>query len=129
MKAFVEYRIGRSDADIVIDDPTVSRQHAELVRTADGRYFLTDCVSTGGTFVRRDGEWRRIRQEFVSADEPIRIGRGVWTAAGLVARAGHAGGPAARPAARDPRDALPEGAVRRDPLSGEILEKTDGNEG
>ena len=127
--AFVEYRIGRSNADIVIDDPTVSRQHAELVKTADGRYFLTDCASTAGTFVQRGGEWHPIRQDFVSADEPIRIGRGVWTAAGLIARTGQAAGPADHPAGRDPRDALPEGDVRRDPLSGEILEKTDGNEG
>jgi predicted component of type VI protein secretion system len=44
-------RIGRTaDNDIVIGDPELSRQHAELVRQPDG-YAIQDLGSTNGTFV------------------------------------------------------------------------------
>ncbi len=46
--------IGRgSEADVVVDDPGVSRRHAEL-RLDDGRATLRDLGSTNGTWV--DGE-------------------------------------------------------------------------
>ena len=38
------------DADIVIDDPTVSRKHAEIVRSNDG-FVLLDLDSKNGSFV------------------------------------------------------------------------------
>lgn len=69
------YRIGRGEEnDIVIDDRSVSRDHAELREEADGRYLLHDLGSTNGTFVRDAGEWMRIEQAYVSADERILIG-------------------------------------------------------
>ena len=44
-------RIGRTaDSDIVIGDPEMSRQHAQLVRQPDG-YAIQDLGSTNGTFV------------------------------------------------------------------------------
>jgi hypothetical protein len=45
------FRIGRMEAnDVVIDDPTVSRFHAEIFK--DGRhYYIRDLESTNGTFV------------------------------------------------------------------------------
>lgn len=45
------YRIGRMEANsLVIDDPTVSRFHAEIYR--DGKfYYVRDLESTNGTFV------------------------------------------------------------------------------
>ena len=44
-------RIGRTaDNDIVIGDPEMSRQHAQLVRQPDG-YAIQDLGSTNGTFV------------------------------------------------------------------------------
>lgn len=43
--------IGRgSDADIIVDDPGVSRQHLQISITADG-VIATDLSSTNGTFV------------------------------------------------------------------------------
>jgi hypothetical protein len=43
--------LGRSlDSDIILDDPTVSRRHAQLV-LANGRYTLRDLRSQNGTFV------------------------------------------------------------------------------
>ena len=69
MSNFSTYKIGRnSDMDIRIDDPTVSRIHAELVVTANGEYYLTDCDSSGGSYVARNGEWIPIRQDFISPD-------------------------------------------------------------
>jgi len=68
-------RIGRSRRnDVVIGDARVSREHAELVATRDGRYYLTDCNSAHGTLRCKDGVWTPIRQDYVSADEPLRFG-------------------------------------------------------
>ena len=44
-------RIGRRlENNLVLDDPRVSRTHAEM-RAINGRYVLFDLNSTGGTFV------------------------------------------------------------------------------
>src|SRR5512140_2062774 len=44
-------RIGRRvENNLVLDDPRVSRSHAEL-RAINGRYVIFDLNSTGGTFV------------------------------------------------------------------------------
>ena len=40
----------RLENDLVIDDPRVSRRHAEI-RANEGHYVLVDLSSTGGTFV------------------------------------------------------------------------------
>jgi len=40
----------RPDNDLVLDDPRISRLHAQL-RATHGRYMLFDLNSTGGTFV------------------------------------------------------------------------------
>lgn len=45
-------RLGRaSDNDVVIQDASVSRHHAEFHRVADGRMLVEDKGSSGGTFV------------------------------------------------------------------------------
>lgn len=45
--------VGRhGDADIVIDDPTISRRHAEIT-LSDDKYFLLDLGSTNGSFVNQ----------------------------------------------------------------------------
>ena len=48
----------RSDADIVLNNPSISRRHAKLTRGPQG-YGLTDLQSTHGTFVNG----RRIEQQ------------------------------------------------------------------
>jgi len=48
------------EADVVIDDPTVSRKHA-LIRRRFGRYAVTDLGSTNGTYVNG----RRIEQSSI----------------------------------------------------------------
>jgi pSer/pThr/pTyr-binding forkhead associated (FHA) protein len=130
MRTFV---IGRSpDADIVLADASVARQHAELVITDDGRFHLTDCGGGDGTWravAMRAGQevWERTRQSFVATGQPLRFGSTRVTVQELLARrspdtreqaaAGPAGGGAGatEPGLRGP--------VERDPRTGEIVRR------
>jgi hypothetical protein len=64
--------LGRgTDVDIRVDDPGVSRKHAELRRSHDGRGFsVIDLASTNGTIV--DGE--RIGERALADGDEIRLG-------------------------------------------------------
>jgi predicted RNA-binding Zn-ribbon protein involved in translation (DUF1610 family) len=55
-------RIGRSvSADIRLDDPTVSRRHALIVKTENGRLRVLDDRSLNGVFVNgHQVEWSRL---------------------------------------------------------------------
>jgi predicted Zn finger-like uncharacterized protein len=64
--------IGRSDADILLDDPECSRQHAVL-EIRGSRITLTDLESTNGTFV--DG--KRIDQTDMDKNSEFRVGEHV----------------------------------------------------
>jgi len=50
-----EVRIGRKQAycDIIIDDQRVSRLHASIVEKDDGKFYIKDEGSSGGTYVNR----------------------------------------------------------------------------
>lgn len=68
-------RLGRSSFnEISVQDPTVSRRHAEIVLLSDSRLFVTDCMSTGGTFVEINGRWEPIRQDYVNAGQQLKFG-------------------------------------------------------
>jgi pSer/pThr/pTyr-binding forkhead associated (FHA) protein len=45
------YVIGREGADIVIDDPKVSRKHAQVGLYGPGAFILRDLASTNGTYL------------------------------------------------------------------------------
>ena len=65
--------IGRSpDCDVFLDDVTVSRKHAELLRDGE-RFTVKDLGSLNGTFVNR----RRIETEEVEVedDDELQIGK------------------------------------------------------
>ncbi len=48
----LDHVLGRgTDADLWLEDPTISRRHARLARRPDGRFVIEDCGSTNGTFV------------------------------------------------------------------------------
>lgn len=119
--------IGRNpECDIVLADATISRRHAELVEAADGRFFLTDRESAAGTWTWRNGEWVRLRQGFVVADEKLLLGRYATTVRALMKlaakrSAGGAAAAATTPAAAEPD--LPAGGVMRNPRTGEIVRK------
>ena len=64
-------RLGSSpDNDVPLDDDTVSRTHAEIVRTHEG-VLLRDLSSTNGTFVGPI----RVREVFLPDQSTFRLGR------------------------------------------------------
>src|SRR5690606_16533592 len=63
--------IGRSQRNqIVLDDPHVSRQHAQI-RLRFGHYMLFDTTSQGGTYVNEV----RVREHRLQPGDVIRIGK------------------------------------------------------
>ena len=63
--------IGRTpDAAVFLDDVTVSRNHALLVRRQDG-YYIDDLGSLNGTYVNR----RRIESHRLTDGDEIQIGK------------------------------------------------------
>ena len=58
------------DSDIFLDDVTVSRRHAELVRHGDG-YVLRDAGSLNGTYLNRE----RIEEAAIANGDEVQIGR------------------------------------------------------
>jgi hypothetical protein len=63
--------IGRSpDCHVFLDDVTVSRRHAEIVREND-TYVIRDLGSLNGTFVNR----HRIETSVLAADDEVQIGK------------------------------------------------------
>lgn len=78
--------VGRSSGnDVVLENLTVSRRHAEITCRPDGRYDVTDLDSTGGTFVHMKGQWVRFEQATVRGDEPLRLGSQKITVNDLIA--------------------------------------------
>jgi len=60
----------RPDSDIFLDDVTVSRDHALLVRRG-GDYFLDDCGSLNGTYVNR----QRIESHRLTDGDELQVGK------------------------------------------------------
>lgn len=64
--------IGRdpNKADIIIDEDSVSREHAR-VRFENGQFILYDMASTGGTYVNGN----MVQRQMLYDDDKIRLGR------------------------------------------------------
>ena len=63
--------IGRApDADVFLDDVTVSRRHAELLHDGE-RYTIRDLGSLNGTFVNRT----RVESAELHDDDEVQIGK------------------------------------------------------
>ena len=63
--------IGRSpDNDIFLDDVTVSRQHAVLIRRGD-EFFIEDLGSLNGTYVNR----KRIESARLEGGDEVQVGK------------------------------------------------------
>ena len=64
-------KIGKApDNDVVINDPHVSRYHAQMIRTENDTWIIEDLNSTNGTFVNGD---QVMKKRIVATDE-IRLG-------------------------------------------------------
>jgi hypothetical protein len=91
------YLVGRSnqqqpcDIELPGEEMSVSRRHLELTVTDDGRMYVVHLHPQNSTAVRRDGVWHPISQDFVSLDEPLRLGAYETTARRLLAMAMPAG--------------------------------------
>jgi len=126
--------VGRSPfADVVMADPTIATHHAEIVITDDGRLYLTDCATDTGTWrldraPNGDQHWRPLRQGFVSADEPLKLGEHHCTAGQLTAAvrekgAGSGHGPALQRERFERERPRLRGRVERDAATGEIVRR------
>jgi pSer/pThr/pTyr-binding forkhead associated (FHA) protein len=63
--------IGRSpESEVFLDDVTVSRDHALIVRRGS-EYYLDDCGSLNGTYINR----RRIESQRLSDGDELQIGK------------------------------------------------------
>jgi hypothetical protein len=60
----------RPDSDVFLDDVTVSRDHAILVRRG-GDYYLDDCGSLNGTYVNRE----RIDSHRLTDGDELQVGK------------------------------------------------------
>ncbi|HEY2636407.1 MAG TPA: FHA domain-containing protein, partial [Solirubrobacteraceae bacterium] len=60
----------RPESDIFLDDVTVSRDHALLVRRGED-WFLDDCGSLNGTYVNR----RRIESHHLVEGDELQVGK------------------------------------------------------
>ncbi len=64
-------RVGRHpNSDIFLDDITVSRRHAEIVRR-DGAWWVQDVGSLNGTYLNRE----RVEIAQLSSGDEVQIGR------------------------------------------------------
>ena len=124
------YTVGRDpSASVVLPHDTVSRVHAELIPVAGGQVYVTDCASTGGTFIDEGGRWQKITQAFVDAGGRLRFGEvevGVERLLADISRLSAASGEgsAAAAAASAPEKSKPVDAsqgVMRDPDTGEPI--------
>lgn len=124
MDGIKTWLIGRNpECDIVLADATISRRHAELVEGLNGRFYLTDRESAAGTWTHNGADWVKLRQAFVTPDEPIMLGRYSTTINALLKLVAQqkAGGGGKSEGVSD-RD-LPPGGVMRNPRTGEIVRK------
>jgi hypothetical protein len=60
----------RPDSDVFLDDVTVSRDHALIVRRGND-YYLDDCGSLNGTYVNR----RRIDSHRLADGDELQVGK------------------------------------------------------
>lgn len=60
---------GRLEKGLVIDDPRVSRSHAQF-RSIEGHYVLFDLSSKGGTFMNGG----RVSESIISPNDTISLG-------------------------------------------------------
>lgn len=102
-----EFTIGRDPAcRIVIEEKSVSRWHGKIEPKADGTYLISDSNSSGGSYVRVKGGWRRFVRAKVRAEDEVRLGEYVTTVGNLLKTA---------------KSAASRVKVKRNPTTGEII--------
>lgn len=114
------YLIGRSAlCAIHLDDPTVSRMHAELTVSRDGKCFITDRASTDGTFRLAGDGFQPVRQAFVEASDVLRFGDTECRVSDLLVQIQALRRGDDEP---DPKTSGLRGSVKRNPQTGAIVD-------
>ena len=80
------YIIGR-EGHIYINDPTVSKQHAEI-QIISGEVYLRDLESTNGTFLIKNNRLVPFHEGYVQLHQPIVLGNRQYTVRSLLEIAG-----------------------------------------
>ena len=80
------YVIGR-EGHIYINDPTVSKQHAEI-QVINGEVYLRDLGSTNGTFLIKNNRLVPFNEGYVQLHQPIVLGNRQYTIQSLLEIAG-----------------------------------------
>jgi len=80
------YIIGR-EGHIYINDPTVSKQHAEI-QVINGEVYLRDLNSTNGTFLIKNNRLVPFHEGYVQLRQPIVLGNRQYTVQALLEIAG-----------------------------------------
>jgi predicted component of type VI protein secretion system len=80
------YVIGR-EGNIYINDPTVSKRHAEI-EVIDGEVYLRDLESTNGTFLIKNNRLIPFNEGYVQLHQPILLGNRQYTIKSLLEIAG-----------------------------------------
>ena len=98
--------IGRSpNNDVVVENKTVSRQHAVL-EVSDGTIVIKDLGSSSGTYIAADGGLHRINYHALRDTDTILIGNERFVVRELISAASN-------------RDVV----YQKNPITGEILRK------
>lgn len=80
------YVIGR-EGHIYINDPTVSKQHAEI-QVINGEIYLRDLESTNGTFLVKNQRLVAFREGYVQINQAVVLGNRHYTIQQLLEIAG-----------------------------------------
>jgi pSer/pThr/pTyr-binding forkhead associated (FHA) protein len=80
------YIIGR-EGHIYINDPTVSKQHAEI-QVINGEVYLRDLDSTNGTYLIKNNRLVPFHEGYVQLHQPIVLGNRQYTVQSLLEIAG-----------------------------------------
>lgn len=80
------YIIGR-EGHIYINDPAVSKQHAEL-QVIDGEVYLRDLNSTNGTYLIKNNRLVPFHEGYIQLHQPIVLGNRRYTIQSLLEIAG-----------------------------------------
>ena len=101
-------KIGRAAKnDIVIDNQTVSREHATLTTTA-GKIVVTDLNSSSGTYLARDGKLHRVSYHEVSDSDTLLFGNERCRVRDLLEQA---------------KEKVRKVVYERNPITGEIIKR------
>jgi pSer/pThr/pTyr-binding forkhead associated (FHA) protein len=80
------YVIGR-EGHIYINDPTVSKQHAEI-QVINGEIYLRDLGSTNGTYLVKNQRLLPFKEGYVQISQPVVLGNRHYTIQQLLEIAG-----------------------------------------